>query len=36
MVKLVLISWRDIPVESEYSDEQLLLMIRNHGSVYTD
>ena len=36
MVKLVLISWRDIPVESEYSDEQLLHMIRNHGWANTE
>jgi len=36
MVKLILLSWRDIPAQSEYSDEQLLLMIRNHGSANTD
>jgi len=39
MVKLILLSWRDIParevsrLESEFSDEQLLQMIRDHGSV---
>ena len=38
VVKRILLYWRDIPVqevsrlESEFSDEQLLQMIRNHGS----
>jgi len=42
VVKLILLSWRDIPaqevsrLESGFSDEQLLHMIRNHGSANTN